>query len=102
MIAPVAIERAHEHDLCVRWPDGHDSVYPARALRLACPCAGCVDELTGRRRLTEASVAQEVVPVRIHLVGRYAISIDWSDGHRTGIYSFELLRRICPCGGHEA
>jgi DUF971 family protein len=31
-------------------------------------------------------------------VGSYAIRIHWSDGHNTGIYSYEHLRKICPCG----
>jgi DUF971 family protein len=38
-------------------------------------------------------------------VGNYAIRIDWSDGHKTGIYSYEHFRRICPCdecqSGHD-
>ena len=44
------------------------------------------------------SVPQNVYPVKIDLVGRYAISIQWSDGHNTGIYAFDRLRKLCPCG----
>ena len=94
---PVEIGRANEHDVRIRWQDGHESVYPARALRLACPCAACVDELTGVVLVIATSVPQDVHPLTIDLVGRYAITIAWSDGHHTGLYSFELLRKLCPC-----
>ena len=94
---PVEIGRANQHDVKIRWQDGHESVYPARELRLACPCAGCVDEVTGQLRLIATSVPQNVYPLKIDLVGRYAISIQWSDGHNTGIYSYEKLRAMCPC-----
>ncbi len=36
-------------------------------------------------------------PKRVHLVGRYALGVDWADGHGS-IYPFEALRRVCPCG----
>ncbi|PIQ83473.1 MAG: hypothetical protein COV75_07480 [Candidatus Omnitrophica bacterium CG11_big_fil_rev_8_21_14_0_20_63_9] len=94
---PREITRAGEHDVKIIWQDGHESVYPARALRLACPCAGCVDEMTGVVRLIDTSISHDVHPVKIDLVGRYAISITWSDSHRTGIYSFDLLRKLCSC-----
>lgn len=94
---PVEIGRANQHDVKVTWQDGHVSVYPARQLRLACPCAGCVDEITGEIRLVETSIPQNVHPVKIDLIGRYAVSITWSDGHNTGIYAFDRLRRLCPC-----
>ncbi len=94
---PVEIGRANQHDVTIRWSDGHESVYPARMLRLACPCAGCVDEITGQRRLIARSVPEDVHPLKIESIGRYAITVHWSDGHRTGIYAFDLLRNLCPC-----
>ncbi len=97
MPIPVEIGRANQHDVKIRWQDGHESVYPARELRLACPCAGCVDEVTGHIRIISANIPQNVYPVKVGLVGRYAISITWSDGHNTGIYGFNLLRKLCPC-----
>ena len=96
-LVPVEIGRANQHDVKIRWQDGHESVYLARELRLACPCAGCVDEVTGQLRLIASSVAQNVYPLKIDLIGRYAISIQWSDGHNTGIYAFDRLRKLCPC-----
>jgi len=94
---PLEIGRANQHDVKIKWQDGHESIYPARELRLACPCAGCVDEVTGKLRLIASSVPQNVHPLRINLVGRYAISVEWSDGHNTGIYAFGYLRERCPC-----
>jgi DUF971 family protein len=80
--------------LSIRWADGHESTYAPRFLRMHCPCAGCVDEMTGVRMLTEQMVPEGVYPLAIEYVGRYALQFYWSDGHSTGIYSFELLRRL--------
>lgn len=84
--------------LRIRWADGEVSEYEPRFLRLKCPCAGCVDEMTGRRMLTPAMVPEGVYPRAIHYVGRYALQFDWSDGHNTGLYPFELLRRLAEEG----
>jgi ATP-binding protein involved in chromosome partitioning len=99
---PVEIGRANQHDVKIRWQDGHESVYLARELRLACPCAGCVDEMTGQVRVIATSIAQNVYPVKIDLIGRYAISIQWSDGHNTGIYTFEHLRKLDKHEAHSS
>jgi len=94
---PIEITRAREHDLCVLWSDGHESFYPARYLRLRCRCAGCVEEMTGRPLLDQSAVPQDVHPSALQLVGNYALQPTWSDGHTTGIYTFDHLRSICPC-----
>lgn len=80
--------------LRVLWQDGRVSLYEPRALRLACPCAACVDEMTGRRILIPARVPEDVYPTAIEYVGRYALQFVWSDGHTTGIYPFSYLRRL--------
>ena len=86
-------------ELAVAWEDGHESFFPGHALRCACSCAACVDELTGRRTLREERIPQDVHALSVHAVGNYGISIEWSDGHSTGIYTFERLRELCPCCG---
>lgn len=96
MPVPAEIGRANLFDIKVKWQDAHESVYPARYLRSNCPCAACVDEVTGQRRPT-ALVPENVKPLGIQLVGNYAITIQWSDGHSTGIYAFDTLRALCPC-----
>lgn len=60
-------------------------------LRFACPCASCVDEITGKRTLKRESVREDVRPLKVEPVGRYAVAIRWSDGHSTGMYSFDRL-----------
>ncbi len=85
--------------LRIEWADGHRSDFPPRLLRIACACAGCVDELTGRQILREEDVPADVAPLTIEYVGRYALRFDWSDGHATGIFPFAYLRGLCPCAG---
>lgn len=80
--------------LRIEWRDGVESTYAPRALRLACPCAGCIDEMTGRPLLRPATVPEGVHPRSIEYVGRYALRFVWSDGHSTGIYPYEFLRRL--------
>ncbi len=94
---PVEVGRANDSDVRIVWKDGHVSVYPSRSLRLLCACASCVHEFTGEKILRESAVPPDCRPLAIHAVGRYAVRIDWSDGHGTGIYTFERLRRLCPC-----
>ena len=84
--------------LRIAWEDGHVSEYEPRVLRVRCPCARCVDEMTGIRTLRAEDVSENVYPLAIHYVGRYALRFDWSDGHGTGIYPFELLRRLSEEG----
>lgn len=81
----------------IQWKDGHVSRYHPRYLRLKCPCAGCVDEMTGEPLLVPSMVPENVHPQAIHYVGRYALQFVWSDGHDTGFYSFETLRHLCTC-----
>lgn len=80
--------------LRIAWGDGVVSELEPRLLRQRCPCAGCVDEMTGVRTLDPDSVPEGTYPEAIHYVGRYALQFVWSDGHSTGLYTFELLRAL--------
>ncbi len=84
-------------ELAVVWSDGHESYYPGRLLRLGCHCAKCVDEMTGRKLLREERVPSDVRPTGCQEVGRYGLGVRFSDGHDTGIYTYERLRSLCPC-----
>ena len=60
-------------------------------LRLACRCAGCIDEVDGRKILKVETVPKDVHPTNIHTKGNYAVAMVWSDGHRSSIYPFERI-----------
>jgi len=96
-ITPHAINR-RDDGLIIEWDvTGHEGFYPARWLRLACPCAGCVEEMTGKPLLDPGIVPKDIRPVSLALVGAYGLRINWSDGHGTGIYTFDRLLAACPC-----
>lgn len=91
MPKPVKINRHGAHDIEIEWDNGKTVVYPARFLRLQCPCASCQDEMTGKRLITDSTLPILTYPQKIEPVGRYAIMIHWSDNHSTGIYTWEKL-----------
>lgn len=94
---PHAINR-QDDGLRIEWDQsGHEGFFPARDLRLACPCAACVEEMSGRPLLDPRTIPADIRPVSLALVGAYGLKIQWSDGHSTGIYTFERLLRSCPC-----
>lgn len=83
--------------LFVTWPDNHKSEYSAYNLRLACPCAECVDEDTGEKILDKSKVPLDIKFSGMNPIGHYGVSIGFSDGHSTGIYIYERLRSLCEC-----
>jgi len=91
-----------ERRLRIRWGDGAAHEYVPQELRLLCPCAGCVDEMSGLRTLRPEMVQEDVYPTAIHYVGRYALQFVWSDGHDTGIYTYEYLRDLGEAGERAA
>jgi DUF971 family protein len=80
--------------LFITWSDGRRSELPLRFVRERCPCAGCVEEWTGRRTVDVAAIPADIRPLQIDPVGRYAVRVSWSDGHSTGIYSWDVLRAL--------
>ena len=94
-IEPTEILQQSATQVRITWADGRVCNYESAPLRRACPCAQCVDEWTGERTLKPESVSQEVAIGDLTIVGRYALNFVWSDGHQTGIYSFEYLRKLC-------
>lgn len=96
------------HELTLIWSDGHVSVYPFGLLRAACPCASCrgghenmkpePDDAIFAANLPESA---ETRLVNVRVVGSYAISIAWEDGHDYGIYNWHYLRALCPCKEHR-
>jgi DUF971 family protein len=99
---PVQIDLERTRQLRIRWADGRESVYPLPWLRKACPCATCraqrEQERGDRLPVLPGPGAQVnmVTAAKADLVGRYALSITWMDGHTAGIYDFALLRALDP------
>jgi DUF971 family protein len=86
----------------IDWKDGHTSDYGLVYLRDKCPCATCAGTHGTPPRPPEADnpfpmFKPALKMLGVEPVGNYAIKIEWSDGHKTGIYSWEHFRRICPC-----
>ena len=94
--SPKVIRRTDPTRVEVEWQDGHTSVLPIPLLRGLCPCAQCVNENTGVRMHDPASVAADLTHKDVQLVGNYAITIQFSDGHSTGIYPYRFLRESDP------
>lgn len=78
----------------IEWPTAPVTRISFRDLRLLCPCAACVDEFTGERIVNPAMVPEDVAPTAMKYSGNYALKITWSDGHDTGIYTWEYLSRL--------
>jgi DUF971 family protein len=83
----------------ISWLDGHQSSYGFELLRWSCPCAICRGEggVPGVLATTESLTLDQTELVDLGPVGNYAMTLTWKDGHSTGIYSWEYLRRLCPC-----
>ena len=97
---PYVVERLGEgREIRIQWEEqGHVGVYLARFLRLACGCAACVEEMSGEVLLDPASVREDIRILGVRLVGQYALYFAFNDGHSTGIYPYEALLDLCPCG----
>jgi DUF971 family protein len=85
-----------ERRLRLTWADGHSAEYDYDYLRGWCPCAGCQGH-TGLTIRYQPPV-HPIATVAVQPVGNYGISIAFSDGHGTGIYRYDFLRKVCPCG----
>ncbi len=94
-IEPREISQESNRRLRITWADEQVCEYEAARLRRACPCAHCVNEWTGELTLKPEAISDEVQIDDLSVVGRYALNFRWSDGHETGIYSFQYLRDLC-------
>jgi DUF971 family protein len=105
--ARVRVEKTTGTGMEIDWKDGHQSKWNFTWLRDACPCATCHEErgATGRKPGEPKPQPGGLLPMykaparpeSASPVGRYAISFRWNDGHQSGIYSWDYLRRSCQC-----
>jgi DUF971 family protein len=97
---PTKLELAAPDRLRITWSDGQVRDYTVRELRDKCPCATCREKrnaLPPPGTLLPIITDAETRPLRIAAmqpVGNYAYSIEFSDGHNTGIYTLESLREL--------
>lgn len=80
--------------LSLTWSDGTQSTVSARRLRQYCPCAGCVEEWSGKRTFEVDTIPEGMKVLEVQSVGNYALSFTFSDSHNTGIYQWEYLRDL--------
>ena len=103
----VRVKKTEGTGVEVDWKDGHHSSWNFRWLRDACPCATCHEERekSGRVPGEPKPKPQALLtmyeapprPIEVSPVGNYALRFQWNDGHQSGIYSWEYLRRVCRC-----
>ena len=99
---PVQLDLKRHERLRIQWQDGLVSVYSISLLRSMCPCAMCKtirQEKEAKKPLLQVlpgNYAEPITALSAQLVGNYALQIEWSDQHGSGIYSFEYLREISP------
>jgi DUF971 family protein len=85
-------------ELAIKWADGSESYVKLEKLRRHCPCAGCRGEpdiLGNIYRAPETPLTPQAFQlVRLASVGTYAVQPFWADGHASGIFAFDYLRRV--------
>jgi DUF971 family protein len=88
--------RAHQAEqvLELAWPDDRVDRLPYRHIRANCPCATCRDEWTGERILDPATIRPDLKLEGMEAIGNYAVRLVWSDGHSSGLYTWETLRTL--------
>ena len=85
-------------ELAIKWDDGTETFISLEKLRRHCPCAGCKGEVDIMGNLYKGPdrplSAQAFQLVRVVKVGGYALQPVWADGHTTGLYSYDYLKRV--------
>ena len=94
MLTKIALSLQKPHHFELIFDDGKSYALPYLELRFECPCAQCVDEVTGKRTLIRETLKPDIKPIKIQPVGLYGVHIHWSDGHSTGMFHFDKLRSI--------
>ena len=80
-----------DRGIIVTPPEGDEIVLHPADIRRRCRCARCIEEMTGKRILQDEDVPDDIYPTGIQPVGNYAVAIQWSDGHTSSIYPYDML-----------
>lgn len=88
------IAQKDNHSFTITWNDNLQQEFRLNEVQKHCPCAKCANEMTGQRIMDVNSINEDVKAISIRNVGRYALQIRFTSGCSTGIYHFELLRKI--------
>jgi DUF971 family protein len=110
--AKVRVKKTEGTGVEIDWKDGHQSSWSFAWLRDGCPCATCHEarEAEGRKPGEPKLAPVQLLPMfkpaarpqTVTPVGKYAVRFKWEDGHESGIYSWEYLRRVCQCAECKA
>jgi DUF971 family protein len=95
-LQPVTVQQIG-NELAIRWNDDAESYIDLELLRRSCPCAACggePDVLGQRSRPVITYSAATFILKKFEAIGGYALQFRWGDGHNTGIYSFDYLRKL--------
>jgi len=88
------IEQKNVYSLTIHWKDGKIQTIDLCEIQKNCPCANCINEITGKRLLDLKTVKKDVRAISFQTIGRYALQIQFTSGCSTGIYSFEQLQQM--------
>lgn len=101
---PTKLQRGEAGEIVIQWSDERRTVHTARSLRAACPCASCREKHKSEEEtpadappLLPVLSAAEARPLEITAMrpaGQYAYNIQFSDGHTSGLFTFDLLRSM--------
>ena len=92
---PSEIKVKEKTYLHIAWNDGTDTKIKLANLRINCPCAVCTTERESQNSTyIPIYSGEQLIINKIELVGNYAVGIAWKDGHNTGIYDFNFLKKI--------
>ncbi len=88
-----------ERILNLRWSDGHESAIPFVTLRDRCPCARCRSTREAGGKPLMMALSSKLLGWK--RLGNYALHLSWGDSHQDGIFAYDYLRGLCPCGTCE-
>jgi DUF971 family protein len=91
---PTKIEPFGTAEMLLGFSNSEEYAVPYVELRYLCPCASCVDEHTGKRVIKREAIQPGIRANGVELIGRYAVQINWSDRHSTGMYHYDRLFEI--------